>query len=158
VPELPDVLLYLKALAPRIVGRRVAGIRLASPFLLRSINPPLSAVEGRAIVGLRRLGKRIVIEVEGELFLVVHLMIAGRFRWKEPGARIPGKVGLIALDFAHGTLILTRPARSGRRRFMSSPAAPRWRNTIAVVSRSWTLTSRRSPARCGVRTTRSSVR
>ena len=107
MPELPDILLYINALAPRIVGKRVAGVRLASPFLLRSIETPLSAVEGRTIVGLHRLGKRIAVEAEGELFLVFHLMIAGRFRWKPPGTRIPGKVGLFALDFDHGTLILT---------------------------------------------------
>jgi formamidopyrimidine-DNA glycosylase len=107
VPELPDILLYLRALEPRLVGRRVTGVRLASPFLLRSVAPPLSAVEGQTIVGLRRLGKRIVIEAEGDLFLVFHLMIAGRFRWKPPAMRIPGKVGLFALDFQHGTLMLT---------------------------------------------------
>ena len=107
MPELPDVLLYLHALQPRIVGQRVIGVRLASPFLLRSIDPPLSAIEGRTIVALHRLGKRIVFEGEGELFLVVHLMIAGRFRWKPPGAKIPGKVGLLAIDFDHGTLVMT---------------------------------------------------
>jgi formamidopyrimidine-DNA glycosylase len=107
VPELPDILLYLHALEPRIVGKRITGVRLASPFLLRSVDPPLSAVEGRTVVGLRRLGKRVVIEAEGQLFLVFHLMIAGRFRWKAPRTAIPGKVGLLALDFDHGTLILT---------------------------------------------------
>ena len=107
MPELPDILLYLHALQPRIVGRRVAGVRLASPFLLRSIDPPLPAIEGRTIVGLQGLGKRIVLEADGGMFLVFHLMIAGRFRWKPPGARIPGKVGLLALDFDHGTLVLT---------------------------------------------------
>jgi formamidopyrimidine-DNA glycosylase len=107
VPELPDILLYLRALEPRLVGQRVVGVRLASPFLLRSVDPPLSDIEGRQIVGLRRLGKRIVVEAEGELFLVFHLMIAGRFRWKPAGATIPGKVGLLALDFEHGTLVLT---------------------------------------------------
>jgi formamidopyrimidine-DNA glycosylase len=107
MPELPDILLYLHALRPRIVGRRVEAVRLASPFLLRSIDPPLSAIEGRTIVGLHRLGKRVVFEAEGDVFLVFHLMIAGRFRWKEEGARIPGKVGLLAIDFDHGTLILT---------------------------------------------------
>jgi formamidopyrimidine-DNA glycosylase len=107
MPELPDILLYLHALRPRIVGRRVERIRLASPFLLRSIDPPLSAVEGRTIVDLHRLGKRIAMEADGELFLVFHLMIAGRLRWRERGAKIPGKVGLLALDFEHGTLILT---------------------------------------------------
>jgi formamidopyrimidine-DNA glycosylase len=107
VPELPDILLYLRALEPRIVGRRIAGVRLANPFLLRSVDPPLFAVEGRQVIGLRRLGKRVVVEADGELFLVFHLMIAGRFRWKPPGATVPGKVGLLALDFENGTLILT---------------------------------------------------
>ena len=107
MPELPDILLYLHALTPRIVGKRVEAVRLASPFLLRSIEPPLSAVEGLRVAGLHRLGKRIVIEFEGEVFLVFHLMIAGRFRWKEKGTRIPGKVGLLALDFENGTLIMT---------------------------------------------------
>jgi formamidopyrimidine-DNA glycosylase len=107
MPELPDILLYLHALEARIAGRRIAGIRLASPFLLRSIDPPPSAVHGRLVTALHRLGKRIVIETEGGIFLVFHLMIAGRFRWKEAGAKIPGKVGLLAVDFEHGTLILT---------------------------------------------------
>ena len=107
MPELPDILLYLHALAPRVVGHRIERIRLASPFLLRSIDPPLSAVEGKTVVALNRLGKRIVFELEGELFLVLHLMIAGRLRWKERGAKIPGKVGLLAFDFSHGTLVLT---------------------------------------------------
>ncbi|HET9191950.1 MAG TPA: DNA-formamidopyrimidine glycosylase family protein [Vicinamibacterales bacterium] len=107
MPELPDILLYLHALAPRVVGHRIERIRLASPFLLRSIDPPLSSAEGKTVVALNRLGKRIVFEVEGELFLVLHLMIAGRLRWKERGAKVPGKVGLLALDFAHGTLVLT---------------------------------------------------
>jgi len=107
VPELPDILLYLHALAPRVVGRRIQRIRLASPFLLRSIDPPLSSAEGKTVVALHRLGKRIVVELDGELFLVLHLMIAGRLRWKERGARIPGKVGLLALDFNNGTLVLT---------------------------------------------------
>jgi formamidopyrimidine-DNA glycosylase len=107
MPELPDILLYLHALRPRIGGRHVRGVRLASPFLLRSIDPPLSAINGRRIVDFHRLGKRIAMEADGELFLVFHLMIAARFRWKEAGTRIPGKVGLFALDFDHGTLILT---------------------------------------------------
>ena len=107
MPELPDILLYLHALRPRIVGRRVEGVRLASPFLLRSTDPPLSVVEGCEVTEVHRLGKRVVIGVDGELFLVFHLMIAGRFRWAAPGARIPGKVGLFALDFEHGSLMLT---------------------------------------------------
>ena len=107
MPELPDILLYLHALQPRVAGKRVTGVRLASPFLLRSVDPPLSAIEGKTIVGLKRIGKRVVFAAEGELFLVFHLMIAGRFRWKPPRTAIPGKVGLLALDFEEGTLILT---------------------------------------------------
>ena len=107
MPELPDVELYVHALEPRIVGRRLEAVRLASPFLLRSIDPPLEAIPERRIMGLRRLGKRIVWALEGELFVVIHLMIAGRFRWKPAGAAIPGKVGLAAFDFDNGTLLLT---------------------------------------------------
>jgi formamidopyrimidine-DNA glycosylase len=107
MPELPDILLYLHALRPRVVGHVVEGTRLVSPFLLRSIDPPLTAIHGRRIVDLHRLGKRVVFEAEGELFLVFHLMIAGRFRWKARGAAVPGKVGLLALDFDNGTLLLT---------------------------------------------------
>lgn len=107
MPELPDILLYLYALRPRIVGHRIEHVRMVTPFLLRSIDPPLDAVRGRAVMGLRRLGKRVVIELEDELFLVFHLMIAGRFRWKDKGAKVPGKVGLLAIDFDNGTLVLT---------------------------------------------------
>jgi formamidopyrimidine-DNA glycosylase len=114
MPELPDIALYLHALEERVVGRPIGGIRLANPFLLRSVAPPLSAVVGRAITALHRLGKRIVFEIDGDLFLVFHLMIAGRLRWRPPGAQIPGKIGLLAIDFERGTLILTE-AGSRRR-------------------------------------------
>ena len=107
MPELPDILLYLHALRPRVVGQRVTKVRLFSPFLLRSIDPPLTSVEGRLITDLHRLGKRVVFEFEGDLFLVFHLMIAGRFRWKPVGAAVPGKVGLMAIDFDSGTLVMT---------------------------------------------------
>lgn len=107
MPELPDVLLYIHALESHVLGHRLVAIRLASPFLLRSVDPPLDAAANRAVVGFQRLGKRIVFELEKEVFLVFHLMIAGRFRWRPPGARLPGKVGLLALDFDNGTLILT---------------------------------------------------
>ena len=107
MPELPDILLYLHALEPRILGRPLERVRLASPFLVRSVDPPLSAVEGRLVRSLGRLGKRIVIELEGDLHLVLHLMIAGRLRWRERGEKIPGKVGLAAFDFPAGTAILT---------------------------------------------------
>ena len=107
MPELPDILLYLHALRPRVTGRRLQRVRLVSPFLLRSVEPPLESIHGRTIVALHRLGKRVVFEAEDELFLVFHLMIAGRFRWKPAGAPVPGKVGLLAMDFEHGTLVLT---------------------------------------------------
>jgi len=114
VPELPDIQLYLHALRTRIIGHPIENVRLASPFLLRSIDPPLDSIRGQTIVALRRLGKRIVFELQGEVFLVFHLMIAGRFRWKPSRAPIPGKVGLLALDFAHGTLVLTEAGTKRR--------------------------------------------
>jgi formamidopyrimidine-DNA glycosylase len=107
MPELPDIELYLHALRPRLVGQRVAGVRLASPFLVRSIDPPVDTIIHREIHDLRRLGKRIVWDLGDSLFAIFHLMIAGRFRWKARGASIPGKVGLAAFDFAAGTLVLT---------------------------------------------------
>jgi formamidopyrimidine-DNA glycosylase len=114
VPELPDIELYLHALRSRIVERRLDRIRLASPFLVRSFNPPVDHAHGKTVVALRRLGKRLVWQLEDELFLIIHLMIAGRFKFLEAGAKIPGKVGLAAFDFAHGSLILTE-AGSKRR-------------------------------------------
>jgi len=114
MPELPDIIVYLEALQQRIVGRTLQAVRLGSPFLLRSVDPPLSAAHGRAVLGLRRLGKRIVLVLEDDLFLVLHLMIAGRLRWKEPGARIPRRLGQAAFDFPEGTLLLTE-AGSKRR-------------------------------------------
>ena len=107
MPEYPDIELYLHALAPRVSGQPLTRIRLASPFLVRSIDPPLETCAGRRVIGLRRLGKRVVFELEAEYFLIIHLMIAGRFRWREVGAKVPGKVGLAALDFPSGTLLLT---------------------------------------------------
>jgi formamidopyrimidine-DNA glycosylase len=107
VPELPDIELYLAALRPRTVGRAISRVRLASPFLVRTVDPPLSALEGRTVSGLRRLGKRLVFAFDEDLFAVLHLMIAGRLRWREPGAAIPGKVGLAAFDFPDGSLLLT---------------------------------------------------
>jgi formamidopyrimidine-DNA glycosylase len=107
VPELPDIVVYLEALAPRVLNRPLERLRIGNPFLVRSFDPPVSAVEGRTITGLRRLGKRIVFEFDAHLFLVLHLMTAGRLRWRDRGAAIPGKVGLAAFDFPTGTAILT---------------------------------------------------
>jgi formamidopyrimidine-DNA glycosylase len=114
MPELPDVEVYLDALRSRIQGQPLAGARLGSPFLLRTVEPPLTSFVGRRVEELRRLGKRIVMAFEGERFLVLHLMIAGRLHWKERGARIPGKVGLAAFDFPHGTLTLTEAGTKKR--------------------------------------------
>src|SRR6266571_63551 len=114
MPELPDIVVYIEALGERIGGRRLERIRLASPFLLRTVDPPLSAAEGRTVTGLRRIGKRIVLELEERLFLVLHLMIAGRLRWKGRDASIPRRLGLAAFDFDSGTLLLTE-AGSKRR-------------------------------------------
>src|SRR5881628_2199348 len=114
MPELPDVVLYIEHLTARVVGQPLERVRLGTPFLVRSVDPPLGEAEGRRVVGLRRLGKRIVFELEGELFLVFHLMIAGRFRWRPPRARVPGKVGLAAFEFPPGTLVLTEASSKKR--------------------------------------------
>jgi formamidopyrimidine-DNA glycosylase len=114
VPELPDVTVYIEALEPRIVGTTLERARLASPFLVRSVDPPLTHAFGTKVLGLRRLGKRIVLELSGDLFLVIHLMIAGRLRWKDRGAKVPGKLGLAAFDFTRGTLLLTEASTRKR--------------------------------------------
>jgi formamidopyrimidine-DNA glycosylase len=115
MPELPDVELYLHALRPRIVGQRLNHVRIASPFLLRSVDPPLSRTEGRTVRDLSRLGKRIVWHLDDDLFVVIHLMIAGRFRWKTSrAAAITNKVGLAAFDFDSGTLLLTEAGAKRR--------------------------------------------
>jgi formamidopyrimidine-DNA glycosylase len=114
VPELPDVLAYLAALEPRVAGRRLESVRLGSPFLLRSVSPPLREAEGRRVAGLSRIGKRLVFELEGDLFLVLHLMIAGRLHWKGRGARVGGRVALAAFDFENGTLLLTEAGSKKR--------------------------------------------
>jgi len=118
LPELPDVTVYVEALERRVVGEPLERVRLASPFLLRSVDPPLAAAEGRRVVGVRRLGKRIVLELEGGLFLVLHLMIAGRLRWRGRGPdgpiKVPGKAGLAAFDFPSGTLLLTEAGSKKR--------------------------------------------
>jgi formamidopyrimidine-DNA glycosylase len=114
VPELPDVTVYIEALVPRIVGQRLERVRLGAPFLLRTVDPPVSATEGRLVTSVSRVGKRIAIGVEGGLFLVVHLMIAGRFRWLPRGAQVPRRLGLAAFDFATGTLALTEAGTKRR--------------------------------------------
>jgi formamidopyrimidine-DNA glycosylase len=120
VPELPDVTVYVEALERHVVGRRLERVRLASASLLRTVEPPLSAAFGRRAVGVARLGKRIVLALEGELYLVLHLMIAGRLRWRPKDVALPAKRAHAAFDFEHGTLLLTE-------------ASPKKRATLHVV-------------------------
>jgi formamidopyrimidine-DNA glycosylase len=114
MPELPDIAAYLAALEPRIVGQRVEHVRLASPFLLRTVQPPVADLEGRLVRELRRIGKRIAIGVEGDLWLVLHLMIAGRLHWRPPQAKLAGRKSLAAFDFSTGTLVLTEAGTKHR--------------------------------------------
>ena len=114
MPEFPDLEVYLGALEPRVLGQPLDKVRLSSPFVLRTVEPPLASAFGRRVVGLGRVGKRIALELEGELFLVIHLMVAGRLQWKPLGAKIPGRAGLAAFDFPTGTLILTEVSTKKR--------------------------------------------
>jgi formamidopyrimidine-DNA glycosylase len=114
MPELPDITAYISALEPRIVGQPLQHIRLASPFLLRTAQPQLSSVEGRPVRELRRIGKRIAIGVEGDLWLVLHLMIAGRLHWRPAGAKLAGRQSLAAFDFPNGSLVLTEAGTKHR--------------------------------------------
>jgi formamidopyrimidine-DNA glycosylase len=114
VPELPDIVVYLESLRSRVLGQPLDSIRIINPFTLRSFDPPVSAAEGREAVSLRRMGKRIVLGMDGDLFLVIHLMIAGRLRWRAPGGKPPGNPALAAFTFPTGTLVLTE-AGSKRR-------------------------------------------
>jgi formamidopyrimidine-DNA glycosylase len=114
MPELPDISAYIEAIEARVLGQRLERVRVASVFLLRTVNPPLTSAEGRLVTGVRRIGKRIAIGVEGDLWLVIHLMIAGRLHWKPVRAKIGGRQDLAGFDFANGTLVLTE-AGSKRR-------------------------------------------
>jgi formamidopyrimidine-DNA glycosylase len=114
MPELPDVTVYIELLAARLVGQPLERVRIANPFILRSVTPPISAAEGKKVTGVSRLGKRIVLALESNLYLVIHLMIAGRLRWLDRGAKIHGKIGLAAFDFPNGTLVLTEAGTKRR--------------------------------------------
>jgi formamidopyrimidine-DNA glycosylase len=114
LPELPDIVVYVEALEKRVVGHTLEKIRVAKPFLVRTVDPPLSALEGRQVESVRRVGKRIAIGFGDDLWLVVHLMIAGRLRWLDKGAKVPGKIGLAAFDFDNGSLILTEAGTTRR--------------------------------------------
>ncbi|HKX75296.1 MAG TPA: DNA-formamidopyrimidine glycosylase family protein [Acidimicrobiia bacterium] len=114
MPELPDIVVYLEALEKRVLGQQLDKVRVASPAVLRTYQPDYTAPEGKPVVGLRRLGKRLVFEFPDELFVVIHLMVAGRLQWKPKGAVVPKKVGLAALDFSSGTLLLTEQGTKKR--------------------------------------------
>jgi formamidopyrimidine-DNA glycosylase len=114
MPEYPDVTVYIEALSERVLHQPIQRIRIGSPFVLRSFDPPIGAAEGKQVLALHRLGKRIVFELEEELYLVFHLMIAGRFHWKAKGAKIARKYGQAALDFPNGTLLLTEAGTKKR--------------------------------------------
>ena len=114
MPELPDIVVYIEALERRVLGRVVERVRVAGISLLKTYDPPISAVDGTRVAELRRAGKRIVFGLEDELFMVLHLMVAGRLRWREPVAKVPGKIGLAAFDFADGTLVLTEAGTKKR--------------------------------------------
>ena len=114
MPELPDVTVYIEALSERVLNQPIQKIRIGSPFIVRSFDPPVREAEGKKVLGLHRLGKRIVFELEDDLFLIVHLMIAGRFHWKPKGAKIARRYGQAAFDFANGTLLLTEAGTKKR--------------------------------------------
>ncbi len=114
MPELPDIVVYIEALEKRILGQPLEHVRLASPFLLRSVNPPLSRVEGKTVRELRRVGKRIAIGLDDDLWLVLHLMIAGRLHWRPQGAKVSRPRGLAAFDFPNGSLVLTEAGTKKR--------------------------------------------
>lgn len=114
MPELPDITIYIEALEKRILGKRLEGVRIASPFLLRTASPPVSEAEGKNVIELRRLGKRICIGLENDLWLVLHLMIAGRLHWKKPGIKVSPPRGLAAFDFDNGTLLWTEAGSQKR--------------------------------------------
>ena len=114
MPELPDIVVYIERLEARLIGTQLERIRLASPWVLRTFEPPVSVVDGKRVTGLRRIGKRIVLELEADLFVVIHLMVAGRLRWRDHGAAIPKKRGLAAFDFEPGTVLFTEEGTKKR--------------------------------------------
>lgn len=107
LPELPDLAVYISALEARIVGRTLSGVRVASPFVVRTVQPSIASLEGMTVTGLRRIGKQIAFQFDGGRFLVIHLMIAGRFQWKEPGALPRSKIVLATFECPNGVLVLT---------------------------------------------------
>ncbi len=114
MPELPDVTVYVERIAAKVQGKAIDRVRISNPFVVRSVDPPLYEIEGKTVREVRRIGKRIAIGLDDHLWIIIHLMIAGRFRWLKPGAKIPGKIGLAAFDFENGTLVLTEAGTQRR--------------------------------------------
>src|SRR6476469_4252803 len=114
VPELPDVTVYVETIASHVIGRKLQRLRIANPFVVRSVDPPIYEAEGKTVRDVRRIGKRVAIGLDDDLWIVIHLMIAGRFRWLKPGAKIPGKLGLASFDFDNGSLVLTEAGSTRR--------------------------------------------
>jgi formamidopyrimidine-DNA glycosylase len=114
VPELPDVTVYVELIAAKTIGRKIERVRVTNPFVVRSVDPPIREIEGKTVREIRRIGKRIAIGLDDDLWVVIHLMIAGRFRWLKPGAKIPGRLGLATFDFENGTLLLTEAGTQRR--------------------------------------------
>jgi formamidopyrimidine-DNA glycosylase len=131
MPELPDVTVYVELIAAKTVGRIIDRARIASPFVVRSVDPPVSAAEGKTVRDVRRIGKRIAIGLDDDIWIVIHLMIAGRFRWLTPGAKIPGRMGLAAFDFENGTLLLTEAGTQRR----ASITLVRGEEALAAIDR-----------------------
>ncbi|HET9095842.1 MAG TPA: DNA-formamidopyrimidine glycosylase family protein [Candidatus Baltobacteraceae bacterium] len=129
MPELPDIAAYIYALEPRITGRPIQRVRVASPFVVRTAEPPISSLDGRTVREVRRIGKRIAIGVDGELWLVLHLMIAGRLHWRAPGAKLGGRNNLAAVDFEDGSLVLTEAGTKHR----ASIAVVRGEEALAAI-------------------------
>ncbi len=134
MPELPDVTVYVETIASHIRGRKLERLRIANPFVVRSVDPPIYEAEGKTVCEVRRIGKRIAIGLDDDLWIVIHLMIAGRFRWLKPGTKIPGKLGLASFDFENGSLVLTE-AGSTRR---ASITVVRGEEALAGINRGGT--------------------
>src|SRR5437879_441031 len=132
MPELPDIVVYIEHLEASLIGQTLERVRLMNPFVLRSVTPPIASAEGRKVVGVRRMGKRIVVALQGEQFLVLHLMIAGRLRWLVRGAKPPGRITLATFEFPSGTLALPMPLN---KRGSVSARLRRW--TPAASASSW---------------------
>ncbi|MCA9729863.1 MAG: formamidopyrimidine-DNA glycosylase, partial [Candidatus Eisenbacteria bacterium] len=131
MPEYPDVTVYLECLAPRVLDQPLSEVRILSPFVLRSFEPPIEEARGRNVSGLRRIGKRLVLALDDDLFLVIHLMIAGRLRWRTAGVAVPKKLGLAAFDFPTGSLLLTEAGTKKR----ASITLVQGENALAAIHR-----------------------